>query len=145
MNQLPDTTPSPVILFDGVCTLCSRSVQFVVRNDRRARFRFCALQSETGQALLREHGLPQDDVDSLVLIDAGQVYRRSGAALRICAGLRAPWRWLACLRAVPRPLRDATYDLLARHRYRWFGQTESCLVPTRELRDRFDTGRDDSS
>jgi predicted DCC family thiol-disulfide oxidoreductase YuxK len=137
MSPSPDTTASPVILFDGVCTLCSWSVQFVVRNDGRARFRFGSMQSEAGQALLSKHGLPVDTFDSLVLIEGEHVYQRSDAALRICTGLRAPWRWFGCLRVVPRPVRDAAYDLVARHRYRWFGRTESCLVPTGELEERF--------
>lgn len=126
-----------VILFDGVCNLCSKSVQFVIDRDPGERFRFCALQSDVGQEILGQRGLPSTEFDSLVLIDGDRIYQRSDAALRICAGLRAPWSWLGVLRVVPRPLRDAGYKLIARNRYRWFGRAASCRLPTDELKDRF--------
>ena len=122
-------TSSPlydVILFDGVCNLCNSSVQFVIRRDRRARFKFAPLQSQ-GEAA----------GDSIVLVDNGRRYTRSTAALRIARHLDFPWNLAYALIVVPRPLRDAAYDFIARRRYRWFGRRDVCMTPTPELRSRF--------
>ena len=123
-----------IVLYDGECGFCSRSVQFAFRRDPKARYRFASLQSETGRRLLREHGLPEA-VTTVVLVEDGRAFVRSTAALRIGLGLRWPWSWLAALGfVVPRPLRDAAYGWVARHRHRIAG--EACLVPTPELRAR---------
>jgi len=130
----------PVILFDGVCSLCSASVRFIVRNDPDARFRFASLQGDTGRRLCADHGVeaPAEAApDSIVLLEDGRALVRSDAALAIAARLRFPWRLLGALRIVPRPLRDWAYRSVARNRYRWFGRTEACMVPTPELRSRF--------
>ena len=128
----------PVLLFDGVCHLCHRSVQFVLRHERGPHMLFAALQSDTGRALLRELELPAGFLDSLVLCEEGRVFTRSEAALRVARHLRAPWSWARILLVLPRVLRDPIYDWIARHRYRWFGRDEeACLVPSVELRERF--------
>ncbi|RSK23903.1 thiol-disulfide oxidoreductase DCC family protein [Hymenobacter metallilatus] len=133
---MPDM--SAIILFDGVCNLCNGFVQFVIRHDAAGRFRFAALQSVAGQALLQRHRLPTPpEPDSVVLLMAGQAYTHSAAALGILQHLPG-WRWLARLgQMFPRPLRDAVYRLIARHRYRWFGRQDACWLPTPELRARF--------
>lgn len=128
---------SPIVLFDGVCNLCNASVNFIITRDPGKRVRFAALQSEAGRALLREHGLPDDFVASLVLIEGGRVRVDSSGALGIAAHLKRPWRWLRFLRLVPSFLRDALYRLVADHRYRWFGRREACRLPTTEERGRF--------
>jgi predicted DCC family thiol-disulfide oxidoreductase YuxK len=125
------------VLFDGTCNLCSRSVKFIIRHDPRGRFAFASLQSELGRAAVREHGRDPGDIDTVVLVQGGRLYDRSTAALRIAAGLRMPWPLLAVFLAVPRPLRDAVYCWIARNRYRWFGKSEECMVPTAELKGRF--------
>jgi predicted DCC family thiol-disulfide oxidoreductase YuxK len=129
----------PIVLFDGVCNLCNASVRFIIERDPSARFKFAAQQSGAGQALLAEHGLALDEgvSDSIVLIEHGQMWRESAAALRIVSGLGGPWRVLGWLRVIPRPVRDMGYHFLARNRYRWFGKTEECRIPTPELRARF--------
>jgi len=128
----------PVLLFDGVCHLCHRSVQFVLRHERAPTLLFAALQSDTGRALLRDLEFPEGFLDSLVLFEDGRVFTRSEAALRVAGHLRAPWSWGRVFRIVPRVLRDPVYDWIARHRYRWFGRDdEACLVPDAGLRDRF--------
>jgi predicted DCC family thiol-disulfide oxidoreductase YuxK len=134
----PDVT-SPVVLFDGVCNLCHGSVQFIVDRDPGAAFRFASLQSEQGAALLRAHGRtpPEGDPDSVVLLEDGQVYEHSTAALRIARRLGGLWRLLYVFMIVPRFLRDAAYRLIARNRYRMFGKSEQCRIPTPELRARF--------
>jgi predicted DCC family thiol-disulfide oxidoreductase YuxK len=127
----------PVILFDGVCNLCNGFVQFVIARDPAARFQFAALQSDSARRLLaRVDGLGQVP-DSVVLVDRGRVYTRSSAALRIARGLPFPWSLARALIVVPRPLRDWVYDRVARHRYRWFGRKDTCMVPTPDLRARF--------
>jgi predicted DCC family thiol-disulfide oxidoreductase YuxK len=128
-----------VVLFDGVCNLCSASVRFIVERDPGAYFKLASIQSDAGQRLFREHGLvvPLGDPTSIVLIEDGRVYERSTAALRIARRLRGIWKLAWAFIVVPRPLRDAMYDVVAKHRYRWFGKTDACMVPSPELRARF--------
>lgn len=126
-----------VILFDGVCHLCQGVVKFIIKRDPAGRFRFASLQSQAGSQLLQAAGAHAESLDSVVLIENGTYYIRSAAALRIARGLRSPWPLLYALIVVPRGLRDAVYQFVANHRYRWFGKDETCLVPTRELRERF--------
>lgn len=135
-NSAPD-----LILFDGVCNLCNGFVQFVIRHDAAGRFRFAALQSPAGQAVLAAHGADAAAVaaepDSVLLQQGGRLYSHSEAVLRIAQGLGGPWRALLLGRLLPRPWRDAAYRFVARHRYRWFGRQESCWLPTPELKARF--------
>jgi len=127
----------PTLLFDGVCNVCNASVNFVIDHDASGRVRLGALQSDAGQALLRAHGLDPAYLDSLVLLDDGQVFTKSDAALRLARYLDGRWPWLERLRVLPRGLRDALYDLVAKNRYRWFGVRESCRMPTPDIRARF--------
>jgi predicted DCC family thiol-disulfide oxidoreductase YuxK len=124
-----------IIFFDGICTLCDFAVTFVIDNDPAQRFRFAALQSTAGQQLLADH---PDIVgqDTVLLLEAGQVYTRSEAALRIARHLRG-WQWMWAFRIIPRVLRDTVYKFVARNRYRWFGKRDSCRIPTPELRSLF--------
>jgi predicted DCC family thiol-disulfide oxidoreductase YuxK len=126
-----------VVLFDGVCNLCNGSVSFIVARDPAAHFHFAALQSEAAQRLLRESGVHENLPDSVALVEHSRVYTRSTAALRIARQLRFPWPVFYALIVLPRWLRDAGYDLIARHRYRWFGRRDACMMPTPELRRRF--------
>jgi predicted DCC family thiol-disulfide oxidoreductase YuxK len=136
------TSASATILFDGVCNLCNGFVQFVIRHDARGYFRFAALQSELGQALLAAHGQPPAAAqlaspDSVILLDNGKLYSHSTAVLRIAQQLDGPWRLAVVGRLLPPGWRDVLYRFVARHRYRWFGRQESCLMPTPALRERF--------
>ena len=137
----PSGGPSgPVLLFDGVCNLCNRSVQFILRHECAPTLRFAALQSPAGRGLLVSHGLPADHRQSLVLIVDGRALTESDAAAAVAAHLRAPWRWARALRLLPRGWRDAFYRFIASRRYRWFGrrpEVEACLLPRDELRSRF--------
>jgi predicted DCC family thiol-disulfide oxidoreductase YuxK len=124
----------PTILFDGLCTLCTRSVQFVIRHDPAGAFRFAPLTSEAAKTLVPpEFAMPE----SMVLIEGSRISTRSTAALRIARRLRWPWPVAYPLLIIPRPIRDAVYSLIARNRYRWFGRRDTCMVPTPELRERF--------
>ena len=129
----------PILLFDGVCELCDASVQFVMRHERAGRIRFASLQSAAAQPFLARAGLDPQYLDSLVFVDdAGRVLAGADAALAVGARLDAPWSALARVgRLLPRPLREAGYRLVARHRYRVFGKKEACRIPTPEERARF--------
>lgn len=128
-----------VVLFDGVCNLCHRSVQFILRHDRAQRFVFASQQSEVGQQLLRQYGVPTEAAlaDSLVVIEGARAWLESDAALHILYRLGGVWRIAAVLRWAPKGLRDWVYRLIAKNRYRLFGRLERCMVPTPELKRRF--------
>jgi predicted DCC family thiol-disulfide oxidoreductase YuxK len=126
----------PIILFDGVCNLCSGSVQFILKRDTKKQFRFASLQSSAGQELLKKFNLPANTFNSFVLVEEEKIYTRSTAALKIARQLKG-WSWLSVLRFVPKFIRDAVYNLIARNRYRWFGKKDECWVPTPELKSRF--------
>jgi len=130
------TEPS-VVLFDGVCNVCNRTVNFIIDRDPDARFRFASLQSPEGMALAAPHGIDGSQPSTLVLLEEGKAYTQSTAALRIARRLRAPWPLACALLAVPRALRDAAYRFFAANRYRWFGKADVCRVPTPEIRSRF--------
>jgi predicted DCC family thiol-disulfide oxidoreductase YuxK len=126
----------PVILFDGVCNLCNRFVQFVIARDLRAKFSFASLQSEAAARLGVRVG-SCDGPESIVLLENGRAFTQSTAALRIVVALGFPWTVAGALLLVPRPLRDWTYAVIARNRYRWFGRRQVCMVPTPDLKGRF--------
>ncbi|MDG1572882.1 DCC1-like thiol-disulfide oxidoreductase family protein [Robiginitalea sp. M366] len=127
-----------IILFDGVCNLCNRSVQWLLERDRSDRFRFAPLQGETGRILTAQRGIDTREVDSILLIDPGTAYYiKSDAALEIARQLSG-YRWIPRLLGwIPRSLRDAVYDLIARNRYRWFGHKTHCMVPSPEVAGKF--------
>jgi predicted DCC family thiol-disulfide oxidoreductase YuxK len=125
-----------LILFDGVCNFCCASVQFIIARDPAGYFQFASQQSALGQQKLVEAGLPLS-MDTFVLIENGIARTRSAAALNVAARLTFPWPLCVVFRLVPAFIRDAAYEVIARNRYRWFGQKESCWVPTPEIRVRF--------
>jgi predicted DCC family thiol-disulfide oxidoreductase YuxK len=127
----------PVVLYDGTCGLCDRSVQLILRHDRRGRFRFAALQSDVGRAMLAKHGLPADALDTVVLVQDGRAYVKSAAAIAIARGMDAPWPVARVFGVIPRPIRDFFYDRVASSRYRIFGRVDACMLPPPEVRARF--------
>lgn len=127
-----------VVLFDGVCNVCNDSVKFILARDTAGYFRFASLQSDVAKQLLAPFGLAEMPLETMALIEGGRVYLRSSAVLGVARRLGGGWRILSLLgRLVPRRVRDALYAFLVRHRYRWFGQSEQCLVPTPAVRERF--------
>ncbi len=130
-------TGERVLLFDGACNLCEGSVQFVIRRDPHAQFRFAALQSEAARRILSDLGLPTDQVETMVLIEGGRALTRSTGALRVARRLSGLWPLLYGFIIVPRFIRDGVYSWIARNRYRWFGRKDHCLVPTPDLKARF--------
>lgn len=141
MMSRPETRGA-VIVFDGVCVLCNGWVGFLLRHDRAGRYRFAAMQSEAGRALLAAHGLDPDDPTSFLLIEhdvaqAPRISTESDAIRRVLVGLGGVWRVANVIALVPRRLRDAAYSWLARNRYRWFGRHDGCLLPSPAHRQRF--------
>ncbi len=126
-----------MIYFDGLCHLCHRSVRFIARRDPRKLFLFCPLQSSTGRDMMQRLGMDAHEPGSIILEEDGRLHLRSAAALRIARRLRAPWPLLGAFWIVPRPIRDAIYDWIARNRYRWFGKMDACPLPEEDMRDRF--------
>ena len=131
-----------LILYDGVCALCNWSVRLVLKHDRNARFRFAPLQGETARAVLTRHPQISAGAQSVLLVRAFDtpyetVLQRSEAALAILDRLGGFWRTWTWLRVLPLRVRDAAYDFVARHRYRWFGKYDTCPLPKPEWRDRF--------
>lgn len=126
-----------VIVFDGVCVLCNGWVRFLLRHDHAQRYRFTAMQSASGRALLAAHGLDPDDPNSLLLIDGDDAFVDTEAIRRILTGLGGAWHLAHLIVLVPRALRDRLYRHIARNRYRWFGRRDACLLPAPEQRARF--------
>ena len=131
------TESHSVILFDGYCNLCSRSVQFVLKHDRKAKFRFASLQSEYGKTMLQKHQLPTESFGTFVLVDDDKIHFKSTAALRVVKSLSGMWPLLYVFIIVPRFIRDAVYGFVARNRYKWFGKRDSCWLPKPEWKERF--------
>jgi len=126
-----------IILFDGVCNLCSGFVQFVLPRDEEGKYRFASLQSDAGQALLAEHDLPSDELESVVLIEDGESYVKSSAIIQIATGLGGAYRLFSPFRYLPRSVRDRIYDFVADNRYRWFGKKDRCMMPSGDVESRF--------
>ena len=132
-----DLPPKPVIIFDGVCNLCSGLVRFLLERDPRGEFLLASYQSPAGRRLLERFGVDPDSVATVYLLEGGRLYSRSAALLRVARRLRFPWKLAAALVLLPRPWRDRLYDWIARNRYRWFGKRDTCRVPTAAERARF--------
>ncbi|HEX7000026.1 MAG TPA: DCC1-like thiol-disulfide oxidoreductase family protein [Gammaproteobacteria bacterium] len=129
---------SSLLVFDGVCVLCSRWVQFVLRHDRKRQYRFAAMQTTTGRDLLARHGIDPDDPVSFLLLEGDRAYTDTEALARVLQSFGSWWAGLAILvRVVPRFVRDPLYRAIARRRYRLFGRRDTCLVPPAGMSDRF--------
>lgn len=126
-----------VIVFDGVCNWCNAWVNFAIDHDPYQKFKFGTLQSEQGQLIQQDLHLPTDDFATFLLLEQSRVFTKSTAALRIVRHLSGIWPLFYLLIVVPRPLRDALYDFVARHRYKWMGKAETCRVPSSNERARF--------
>jgi predicted DCC family thiol-disulfide oxidoreductase YuxK len=125
-----------IILFDGVCQFCNGSVNFIIKQDVKQKFLFAPLQSEFGSQFLQNH--PElNNVDSLILLENEHYFIYSTAALKIVKQLNWKFKFLYVLIIIPKPIRDFVYKLVAKNRYRLFGKSETCMVPTKEIRKRF--------
>lgn len=126
-----------ILLFDGVCNLCNSIVQFIIKRDPKGKFKFSSLQSESGQALLRQFGLPTNDFDSFVFISGDKYFLKSSAGLHVLKKLGGVWKVFFIFIIFPRPLRDFIYNFIAKTRYRIFGKRDTCMVPTPDIKQRF--------
>jgi len=128
---------NPIILFDGICKFCHASVQFVIKRDHKRQFLFCPIQSVKGQQLMKQYGIADSGLTSMVLLDSHHVYRKSTAGLRIARNLPMPWPLLYGFTVLPVSIRDTVYDFIGNHRYQWFGKFNQCWIPDEETRNRF--------
>ncbi|RUT28375.1 thiol-disulfide oxidoreductase DCC family protein [Paenibacillus zeisoli] len=135
LNHIADQ--GPIVLVDGVCHLCQGLTKFLIKRDHAGRLRFASLQSDAGQRLLEQGGMPLDSYSTFVFIEDGHYYTGSKAALRLARLLPFPWPLWYVFVVIPPFIRDAVYDIVARNRYRWFGKDDACMVPTKEIRERF--------
>ncbi|RZL16397.1 MAG: thiol-disulfide oxidoreductase DCC family protein [Pedobacter sp.] len=131
MNQ------SPIVFFDGVCNLCNSSVQFIIKHDPEAIFKFSTLQGDFAKEALKDHPIDTHVLDSTILLENGKIYTRSSAALQIAKQLNGGWPLLFGFYIVPKFIRDFFYNIVAKNRYKIWGKQESCWIPTPELKSRF--------
>ncbi|HAN77513.1 MAG TPA: thiol-disulfide oxidoreductase [Bacteroidales bacterium] len=129
---------NPVVLFDGVCNLCNSSVQFIIRHDSENRFKFAALQSEIANQIFEQLMLEKPTVDSIILVENGNIYTQSDAVLRIGKLLNIYTYALKLYAALPAKFRNFLYALVAKNRYFFFGKQNQCTIPTPELKQRFE-------
>lgn len=126
-----------IILFDGLCNLCNRSVRFIIKRDKQGVFKFVPLHSDLAKALLRKYNLTSKKIDSIVLIKDNSYYLKSTAVLNILKDLKGGWGLLYGLIVIPRFLRDFIYDLIAKSRYKLFGKMDNCMVPDEKIKEKF--------
>jgi predicted DCC family thiol-disulfide oxidoreductase YuxK len=125
-----------IILFDGDCNFCDKSVQFIIKRDRVGVYKFASLQSEIGLELIEKYSIPEN-LDSFILVTEQRWYAKSSAALRVCKNLKGLWKIPYALLIIPRPIRDFFYHIIANNRYKWFGKKDHCILPSPDIRKRF--------
>lgn len=127
-----------VIFFDGVCNLCEGTVQFLLKKNKKKNLLFASLQGKSGQQMLAQYGLSQNDFNSFVFIENGKLYQRSTGALRVAKYLPGLWPLMFYIFILVPPLiRDGVYNYVAKHRFAWYGKKNACWLPTPELKQRF--------
>ena len=126
-----------VVVFDGVCNLCSRGVRIIIRRDYKNKFLFTPLQSKTGARLLADHGIETEHVKTILLIKDGKAYTKSDAVFEIVSEFKSGWKFLLIFRIIPRVIRDYAYDVVARNRYRLFGKKDQCMIPSPDIKAKF--------
>lgn len=132
-----DLNSKGVILFDGVCNFCNSSANFIIRHDKKDYFRFTPLQSEIGMKISEKYNLDSGNLKSVILVDKGKIYTKTTAALRIAKQLSGAWPVLYVFIIVPPPIRDVVYNIIAKYRYKWWGERDACMIPTPEIRKKF--------
>lgn len=126
-----------VVLFDGVCNFCNRTVQFLIKRDRNDKLRFASLQSDSGKKLLKEAHFDLQYSESVLFFTEGRIWRKSDAFCQIMRRLPGAWKLCYWLMIIPRFIRDGVYDFISTHRYRWFGRRDQCMVPPPEWKEKF--------
>jgi predicted DCC family thiol-disulfide oxidoreductase YuxK len=126
----------PVLLFDGVCNFCNSIVNFLIKQDKKGTISYGSLQSEAGQQILQHFRLPAYSFESVVYVKDGEAYQKSDAAIAIARDLGGVWKLAVLAKFIPRRVRDALYEWIARNRYKWFGKKDQCMIPSPEVRRR---------
>ena len=126
-----------IILFDGICNLCNGSVQFILKRDKNEKFLFASLQSDASKNILLQYNVKKNSLDSILIIEDGQVYDKSTAVLKISRHLNWPWTMFSIALHLPLGIRDSVYDFVGRNRYKWFGKKDSCTMMIPEYKNRF--------
>ena len=125
------------VFFDGVCNLCNRSVNFLIKHDKKGVLKFASLQSEYAQNVVPKALLDRDNLDTIIVYTDGKFYERSKAVLKLCKVLGGGFYVVLMGYLIPRFIRDGLYRFIANNRYRWFGTQSQCRVPTPALKERF--------
>jgi predicted DCC family thiol-disulfide oxidoreductase YuxK len=126
-----------VILFDGVCKLCNAWARFLIKFDKQRVFKLASVQSEEGKAILQWYGLPTDYYKTMLLVEDAAMYKKSEAFICVMWRLPLPWKAVACIWIIPKPLRDWLYDRIALNRYHLFGKYDTCVLPTPDHLSRY--------
>ena len=126
-----------ILLFDGVCNLCISIVNFILKKDTKGKFKFAALQSESGQALLNKFGLSTKDFNSFIFISGDKYFIKSSAVLHVLKELRIVWILFYIFIVIPRPIRDFMYSIIAKTRYTIFGKQNTCFIPSSDIKRKF--------
>ena len=126
-----------IVLFDGICNLCSSSVQFIIKRDKKNQFLFASLQSSSASELLKKYSYAESNLNSFILIDNNKIFTHSSAVLRVLKSLSSMWSVCYIFIIVPKFIRDGVYNFIAKHRYKWFGKKDECWIPTPELQSKF--------
>jgi predicted DCC family thiol-disulfide oxidoreductase YuxK len=134
-TSIPPNTQ--IILFDGVCNFCNSSINFIIDHDPEKHFKFTPLQSDLGQEILKKFNKNTGDFDSVILLKNNQLYQKSEAAVEIAKYLSGAWKYLSFFGILPTFFLNFFYDIVAKNRYKIFGKTDECRMPTPELRERF--------
>ena len=138
MSEIPGSAPDDrVVLFDGVCRLCSAWARFLIRFDRKKKFRLATVQSPAGQAILASHGFPLDDYETMLLVEGPELYTKTSAFFRVMFSLPFPWPAFCIAWIIPWFIRDWIYDRIALNRYALFGRYDTCRVPGSDHDGRF--------
>lgn len=137
INKIPKD--KQLILFDGVCNLCHKSVLYVIKRDKKSKFLFSALQSEVGKEIIKAFNIDTNKTDSILLYNPSEhkIRYKSSAALHIALQLGLPCNLMSVFFIVPTLIRDWVYNYVAKNRYKWYGKTDACMVPTPELKSKF--------
>ncbi|KMK75016.1 thiol-disulfide oxidoreductase DCC family protein [Alkalihalobacillus pseudalcaliphilus] len=131
-----DTRECGIILFDGVCNVCNKFVDFMLKHDKHQFYKFASIQSDIGQQLIKQHKVNRN-IDSVIVIEANQAFLHSDAIVKIIPKLSWYWQWARVWKVLPKNIRDSLYRWFAKNRYRFFGQKSSCRLPTKKERERF--------
>ena len=127
----------PIILFDGVCNFCNRTINIILKYDKDAYFQFAPSQSNAAMGIMQQFGLEQQAITSVILIDNEKVYTKTDAVIQIATHLNGWPKIFRFIKLIPKPIRNFGYELIANNRYRLFGKKAACMVPDASIRDRF--------